>query len=74
MVGLKVRLTHAMLAHTQSAVGFCWTGVTVAALWVVAGELVLLLNDVFVKKESVLGQQEIAWSQIVETQPTAWFF
>jgi uncharacterized protein DUF6585 len=43
-------------------------GFTVAALWVVVGKSVLLLNDAGVRKESVLGQQEIAWSQIVETR------
>jgi hypothetical protein len=41
---------------------------TVAALWVVLGKSALILNDAGVRKESVLGQQEIAWSQIVETR------
>jgi hypothetical protein len=41
---------------------------TVAALWVVVGKSVLILNDAGVRKESVLGQQEIAWSRIVETR------
>jgi hypothetical protein len=41
---------------------------TVAALWVVLDKSALILNDAGVRKESVLGQQEIAWSQIVETR------
>jgi hypothetical protein len=41
---------------------------TVAALWVVLGKSVLIINDSGVRRESVLGQQEIAWSQIVETR------
>ena len=39
----------------------------VAALWVVLGKSVLIINDSGVHRESVLGQQEIAWSQIMET-------
>ena len=41
---------------------------TVAALWVVLGKAVLITNDSGVRRESVLGHQEIAWSQIVETR------
>lgn len=41
---------------------------TVAALWVVLGKSVLIINDSGVRRESVLGQQEIAWSQIMETR------
>jgi len=41
---------------------------TVAALWVVFGKSALIINDSGVRRESVLGQQEIAWSQIVETR------
>jgi hypothetical protein len=40
----------------------------VAALWVVLGKSVLIINDSGVRRESVLGQQEIAWSQIMETR------
>jgi hypothetical protein len=41
---------------------------TVAALWVVLGKSVLIINDAGVRRESILGQQEIAWSQITETR------
>ena len=41
---------------------------SVAALWVVLGKSVLIINDSGVRRESVLGQQEIAWSQIMETR------
>jgi hypothetical protein len=40
----------------------------VAALWVALGKSVLIINDSGVRRESVLGQQEIAWSQIMETR------
>jgi hypothetical protein len=41
---------------------------SVAALWVVLGKSALIINDSGVRRESVLGQQEIAWSQITETR------
>jgi hypothetical protein len=41
---------------------------TVVALWVVLGKSALIINDSGVRRESVLGQQEIAWSQIMETR------
>ena len=41
---------------------------TVAALWVLLGKSILIINDSGVRRESVLGQQEIAWSQIMETR------
>ena len=41
---------------------------TVAALWIVLGKTVLIINDSGVRRESVLGQQEITWSQIAETR------
>jgi hypothetical protein len=40
----------------------------VAALWIVLGKTVLIINDSGVRRESVLGQQEITWSQIAETR------
>ena len=42
--------------------------VAVAAVWIVLGKTVLILNDSGVRRESVLGQQEINWSQIAETR------
>ena len=41
---------------------------TVVALWVVLGKSALIINDSGVRRESVLGPQEIAWSQIMETR------
>ena len=38
------------------------------ALWIVLGKTVLTINDLGVRCESVLGQQEMAWSQITETR------
>ena len=40
----------------------------VAALWIVLGKSALIINDSGVRCESVLGQQEIAWSQIRQTR------
>lgn len=37
-------------------------------LWVALGKSVLIINDSGVRRESVFGQQEIAWSQIIETR------
>jgi len=42
--------------------------VTAATLWVALGKTVLIINDSGVRRESVLGQEEIAWSQITETR------
>jgi hypothetical protein len=42
--------------------------VAVAALWIVLGKTVLIINDSGVRRESILGQQEINWSQIAETR------
>jgi len=40
----------------------------VAAMWIVLGKTILIINDSGVRRESVLGQQEMAWSQIAETR------
>jgi hypothetical protein len=40
----------------------------VVAMWIVLGKTVLIVSDSGVRRESVLGQQEMAWSQIVETR------
>jgi Family of unknown function (DUF6585) len=58
--------------HTSAHPALLWisTGLVVAAaaLWVALGKTVLIINDSGVRRESVLGQQEIAWSQITETR------
>lgn len=40
----------------------------VATLWIALGKSALIINDSGVRRESVLGQQEIAWSQIRQTR------
>jgi hypothetical protein len=40
----------------------------VAGLWIVLGKTVLIISDSGVRRESILGQQEITWSQIAETR------
>jgi len=40
----------------------------VAALWIVIGKNVLIINDSGVRRESAFGQQEMSWSQITETR------
>lgn len=42
--------------------------VTVAGLWIALGKTVLIINDSGVRRESILDQQEITWSQIAETR------
>jgi hypothetical protein len=58
--------------HTSAHPNLLWVSIgliaTVAALWVVLGKSALIINDSGVRRESVLGQQEIAWSQITETR------
>ncbi len=39
-----------------------------AALWIVLGKTVLTVTDFGVRRESLMGQQEMAWSQITETR------
>ncbi len=42
--------------------------VAVAALWIVIGKTALTISDSGIRRESVFGQQEMAWSQIHETR------
>ncbi len=37
-------------------------------MWIALGKTVLIINDSGVRRESILGQQEITWSQIAETR------
>jgi Family of unknown function (DUF6585) len=37
------------------------------AFWIVQGKSALIINDAGVRRESVFGQQEMAWSQIAHT-------
>jgi hypothetical protein len=58
--------------RTSSHPALMWISIglvfAVAALWVALGKTVLIINDSGVRRESILGQQEIAWSQITETR------
>jgi len=58
--------------RTSSHPALMWISIglvfAVAALWVALGKTVLIINDSGVRRESILGQQEIAWSQIMETR------
>jgi uncharacterized protein DUF6585 len=39
-----------------------------AAFWIFFGKSTLIVNDAGIRRESVFGQQEMAWSQITETR------
>jgi len=39
-----------------------------AALWIMMGKTVLTVSDAGVRRESIFGQQEMAWNQITETR------
>ena len=39
-----------------------------AALWIVMGKTVLTISDAGIRRESIFGQQEMAWNQISETR------
>ena len=39
-----------------------------AAFWVLFGKSTLTINDAGIRRETVFGQQEMAWSQITETR------
>jgi hypothetical protein len=58
--------------RTSSHPALMWVSIglvfAVAALWVVLGKTTLIIGDSGVRRESVLGQQEIAWHQIKETR------
>lgn len=58
--------------HSASHPVFVWISVGLvvagAALWIALGKNVLIINQSGVRRESVLGQQEMAWSQIKETR------
>ena len=58
--------------RTSSHPELVWISVglvaAVVALWIVLSKTVLTISDSGVRRESVLGQQEMAWSQIVETR------
>ena len=59
-------------SRASSHPGLLWISIGLvavfAALWIVLGKTVLIINDAGVRRESWLGQQELTWSQIAETR------
>ena len=59
-------------ASTPAPPALLWISIglmfAVAGLWIALGKTVLIINDSGVRRESLLGQQEITWSQIAETR------
>jgi hypothetical protein len=55
--------SHPTLVWISIALGFAAIG-----LWFVLGKSVLVISESGVRRESLLGQQEIAWSQVAETR------
>ncbi len=43
-------------------------GVITVTLWILIGKTILTLSDAGIRRESVLGSQEILWTQIAETR------
>jgi len=58
--------------RTTSHLELVWISVglvaAVVALWIVLGKTVLTISDSGVRRESILGEHEMAWSQILETR------
>src|SRR5258708_6674996 len=71
-LGLDTGLWATQKAGTSAPPALLWISIglmfAVAALWIALGKSVLIINDAGVRRESILGQQEITWSQIAETR------
>jgi hypothetical protein len=71
-VGLVMGLWATQNKATPAPPALLWISVgvmvAVAGLWIALGKTVLIINDSGVRRESILGQQEITWSQIAETR------
>ena len=71
-VGLVMGLWATQNKATPAPPALLWISVGVmvgvAGLWIALGKTVLTINDSGVRRESILGQQEISWSQIAETR------
>lgn len=73
ILGLLVGLWAAQVdSRSASHPTLMWVSVGLvvagAALWIAMGKSVLVINQAGVRRESVFGQQEIAWSEIAETR------
>ena len=71
-LGLVAGLWSTQNKATPAPPALLWGSIAVmlavAGLWIALGKTVLIINDSGVRRESILGQQEITWSQIVETR------
>jgi Family of unknown function (DUF6585) len=71
-LGLLAGLWSTQNKATPASPALLWGSIAVmlavAGLWIALGKTVLIINDSGVRRESILGQQEITWSQIVETR------
>jgi len=58
--------------RTKSHPTLVWVSLALAlaviASWIVLGKSALIINAAGVRRESMFGQQEIAWTQVVETR------
>ena len=58
--------------HIASHQTLVWVSVgllaALAVFWILLGKTTLTINDAGIRRESIFGQQEIAWSQITETR------
>jgi len=73
LLGLLVGLWGAQDdSRTSSHPALLWMSIGLvgayAVLWIVLGKTVLTISDSGVRRESMFGQQEMAWSQIAETR------
>jgi hypothetical protein len=55
--------SHPTLLWISLALGFAGVG-----MWIVLGKSALTISDSGLRRESAFGQQELAWSQVVETR------
>lgn len=59
-------------AHPGPHPNLIWASIiltgAVAVFWILQSKSVLIVNDAGVRRESVFGQQEMAWSQIAHTR------
>jgi hypothetical protein len=71
-LGVLVGLWASQPSRTSPHPALIWISVAVVgasvALWILLGKTALTINDFGVRRESVFGQEELAWSQIAETR------
>jgi hypothetical protein len=71
-LGVLVGLWASQPSRTSPHPALIWISIGVVGasvgLWIVLGKTVLTINDFGLRRESVFGQEEIAWNQIAETR------